>query len=857
MRSTNGRLAYLVRGRLAVSWQALACTIGLALSVPAVAFANSVRFDIPAQPLSAALQRFAAQSHMQLLYESSSVTAVTANAVSGELDTHAALELLLRGTGLEAVYSSQNGATIRPIHHTSATRPSPDTYRLAQVEAPIGADSPAPTARDAVALEEVVITAQKRAESLSRAPVAVTALNPEQMAAEGIRQVQDLTTEVPNVEIGEVAAYGNSVVISVRGIASSNFSEEGDPAVATYIDGVYVPRTSGLNGSLYDLERVELLRGPQGTLYGRNAMAGALNIITADPKDRFEAAVEASAGNYSDVEANGMLNIPLTDQLAVRGAFTYHRNDGYFDTQGTTARNYGAADSRGARLTGLWHPNDTFKWRLSFEDYEDSGTEALMIATGPNGQPADGLPVYNRPVNSSPEPALNLHIFSVRSRLDWDISHELSLTYVSGYQDLVQGFAFGFEGAVGPTGVVAQEESWFQHLRNENYTNEINLNYDSRRIKNTFGAAAFHENTIAWNQAYYDYLADLDLIGIEPPMVQDAWGVFDQATLSITDNLRITGGLRYSHDEKEKRGWVDYFCPAATPLSVSFAAFAPNANLGNVLAGCSSTNISGRGAWSGTTWKSGIDYDFSANTFGYLSVTTGFKEGGLNDLPPGTPMVAFSPEKATNYEIGLKSRQLNGRLSLNAALFYENYTNLQINQLFPIGNVTVNAGRAAIKGIETEAQWRITSADRLDTSFNYLSARYTNYLNVPDPLTGAIYPSLDGHYLPKAPELSTRLRYGHSFTLPNSWTLTPAANFYYQTFSYLREFNLPIDRVPAYTRTGLLLSYRDPSDQWLVEAFVNNLEDRAIRNLGFTISNYYSSYDAPRTFGVRVSYRFQ
>jgi len=706
-------------------------------------------------------------------------------------------------------------------------------------------------------LQEVIVTAEKRSELLSKAPIAVSALTPNQLASAGVQSVEDLTTQVPNLEIGNNNFLGNAVVLTIRGLTSNFFDYLGDPAVALYVDGVYVPRTEGLSTGFFDLERVEVLRGPQGTLYGRNTIAGAVNVITAPPEHKFDAAADFSLGNYNDVEAHGMINVPLGSTLAVRAAVMSHRNNGYFDTHGSTARNYGMADDFGGRLSALWTPSDDLTWRLTAEDFQNRGTFGAWIELGPNGRPAEGMSVYDQPINPFPEPSLNISNFSVRSRIDWNITPSLSLAYIAGYQSLRDKYVGGSTNPPGPDGTPQLVNAFFGDFANSNYMHEVNFNYDGRRLKNVAGISYNHERSND-NPTYY-LLAIPALIrgSLGNQLTQTAYGIFDQATYNITGSLRVEAGVRYSHDEKHNGDDLVVFCGASTPQAV-LSDFPPSENVGvganNPPAGCALLNFSGQGSWSGTTWKAGLDHDFGKDTLGYLSVATGFKEGSINEASPPLP---YKPQKAINYEMGLKTRLLDGRLRMSGAAFYENITDLQVSQLYTFGVVTTNAGSANIHGVELEAHWLPTGSDHLDGFVNWLSATFTDYKNAVDVLSNLSYSTLDGNYLPKAPKFSVRLRYAHDFDLGNGAILTPAVDSYYQTTTYLREFNLPIDRVPGYTRTGADLTYTDPAGRWTAELFAHNLEGTALRNLAYILNGrYYGIYDAPRTYGARVSYKY-
>ena len=698
------------------------------------------------------------------------------------------------------------------------------------------------------ALEEVVVTASKESETLTKAPLAVSALTMDQLTNAGVVGLKDLTSAAPDVEVRTVS-FANAVQVTIRGITNIDYNEAGDPAVATYVDGIYIGRTPGLVGSLYDLARVEVLRGPQGTLYGRDATGGALNVITADPEQSFRASADLSYGSYGDIQARGTINLPVSDDLAVRGAFSMHRSDGYYNTEGTTVQNYGKFDDYGGRFTALWEPSATFKWRFAIENYNSDGTPGLDHVMGPDGKPIDGLPIYNRPVASSPEPAMRVNNFMLRSRMDWELTPELNISYVSGYQNLIYKT------------LLAAAPDVYDMDRNDiadSFYHEANVSYDSGNLKNIFGASYFYMKNVN-DDAYHLYNYGLTFSAARSAELGDwnvftrAWGIFDQATYSLTDELRLIGGIRYSNDSKLVRDGFQVFCPISQY---------PDLSLNTILSGfngpgcTTSVEVGGAGRWSSVNWKAGLAYDISDRISSYFTVTTGFKAGGINS--GGTP---FLPEDVTNYELGVKGHFFDDSLSLRSAFFYENYTNLQITQLVTSpggsnGQLTTNAAGAAIYGTEIEAQWDITNKDRVSGFFNFLHATYTNYTNAIDQQTGIVYPSLDGNYLPYAPKFSGRLQYSHDFSLPNGGTLTPMVQFYVQSQTFLREFNFPIDYVASYTKTGVNLTYLDPTGSWQASVYADNLENNAVRSMGLTaVGEYLSDYMPPRTWGVRISYQ--
>jgi iron complex outermembrane recepter protein len=714
----------------------------------------------------------------------------------------------------------------------------------------VGPNAPASDGAGAGSLEEIVVTASKRSETLSKAPLAVSALSQDDLTTAGVVALENLTSAVPSVEMKTVSLV-NSIEVTIRGITNSDFNPGGNPAVATYVDGIYLPRTQGLNGDLYDLERVEVLRGPQGTLYGRNATGGNINVVTADPRHTFGASVDVGYGDYNDVQTRAMVNIPVTDEFAVRAAVSTHRSDGYFDTLGTTNTNYGAADDYSGRITALWTPTDNLKWRIALEDSVARGTPGLEIITAPNGAPVDGYPVFTRPVASSPEPANYVRNFMVRSRMQWDVVDHVSLTYIAGYEDLKYSAQWASAGS--PQGPEVSLTDGHRTGSSKSYSHELDLSVETDRLKNMLGATYLHETESDFDAYHFYGLGVLYRGGtsLGPTATDEAWGVFDQATYSILRSLRLTGGVRYSSENKGNalNGFGQAYCPITTSLSAGLAQM--------YIPGCSfSAEAPVHGSWTNTNWKGGIEYDLSDAILTYATVTTGFKAGGLNIGGNITPE-AYNPEKVTSYELGLKGHFFDNSVSVYADGFYMDYTDLQVTQLSGVAVITDNAAKAKIYGAEIEWQWQLTAKDHLGGFFDYLHASYDDYRGAVDQQTGIVFPNLSGNTLPNAPRYSARLSYAHEFDLGNNGSLTPSGAIYYQSHSYLREFDLPIDTVRSYTKSNLNLTYSDSTNHWKVEAYVDNVEDRVIRNGGITaVGLYFSDYDAPRMYGVRIGYKY-
>ena len=900
---------------------AVACLSAVGLCAGQDAKASITKYtNIPAQELAPALKTLAHERGFQVVFRSEVVGAKRTHGAVGDLTTTEALTRLLDGTNLVYSYLDEKTVTILPVNsnnkldgqgpsagnsqHCSGLSSAKLDYatslnqtgsgstainwtgsegasdcvesysqenqvlatRIASAEGgPVqnsdGKSNLKMKSTDSAQLEEVVVTAQKRAETVNNTPLAVTALGMTQLQDAGVKTVSNLTSSIPNLQI-HTLGQNDFVGITIRGVSNLTPYAEGNPAVSTYIDGIYVDPPVGFSNALHDLERVEVLRGPQGTLYGRNATGGNLNIITASPKPSFDASFDVSYGNYNDVMTHAMVNVPVSDTLAVRVAFMAHRSDGYFGTNGTTYKNYGASEDVGLRLTGLWTPTESFKWRLSLDGFQSNGAPpGISIQTGANQMPSNGLSPYHQPYYADPEPSNYIRNATVRSRMDLRLTDNLSLAYVAGYQQVLWAYVWGTTGqpgapAIGSPAMIAAARQSDASTQGH----ELNLILDTEKLKNVVGATYFGGslgNGYQLSVPYINYsVRMLTIMDVD----KESWGAFDQATWSPITDLRLTAGVRYSHDRQLQPAYHQLSCSGVVTLeqvnlltTTSPQCAAPFGVVTTPRAG---------GSWSKASWKVGVDYDLTDAALTYASVTSGYKQGGVQPGLPASFPNTYAPETMLSYEAGTKLRLLDRTLNVRVAGFFEDYRDIQTARLdFDSAGlpyfVTANAGGSHNYGVEIESEWRPTATDYLSAFFTWLHARYTKFDNAVDPRTNTIIPSLAGNQLPNAPETSVRLEYRHDFSLPNGGTLTPQVTYYWQSKSYSNPINVDVYGIRSYSNSDLQLTYAGAEEHWQIAAYVRNVENHAIRNSEFTfLGNIYSDFGPPRMYGVRLSYRY-
>ena len=696
----------------------------------------------------------------------------------------------------------------------------------------------APGAAPSATIEEVVVTAERREERVQKTPLAVTALTPEALRTLGVSDATSLNSLVPGLEIG--GNGGGSLDISIRGIGSTNDTEVGDPAVAFNVDGVYMARSRSANGLFYDIDRIEVLRGPQGTLYGRNATAGAINIITKKPTDRFAGAASLEYGDYGELLTSGMLNLPASDMVSVRAAFQTARHDSY------SHNGYNDEDTQAGRAQVLFKPTADVSALLALDRYQSGGDGDASSPIGEYRRAGDGP--YHYAVSS---PGSNHQVNQGASlTLDWRLPFA-KLTYIGSYrEDEVKRVAGSTDNTsnhcVAATDSAACTTGAFHSAENST-SHELRLSGAQARLKWVAGLYYFHEN----NNVFYGIypIAGIgSLAFVQPDVTEESKAVFAQATYSVTDRFRLTGGVRYTDDTKARTGAtmafgsvVGYSYVGGFPLYVNNARY----------------------EWEKTNWKAGAEFDINPTSLAYASVGTGYKAGGYGDGPPNDNH-EYGPENLTAYEIGVKNTFLDHRVLLNLTGFYYDYRDFQVTGVGVVAgqpsSVTVNAQQAELYGLELEGAAVLTDHDRVDGNLSYLHSDYTKFqLNNPDPFGETRY---TGKSLAHTPDWSLNFGYQHRFDLGEHGSLTARLQERYVGDQNLDYHNFAVSRQNAYTKTDLTLTYDSPDKKWDVLLYGRNLEDKAVLVSATPDAQNSNSlggsgvYAPPRTFGMRIDARF-
>ena len=767
-------------------------------------------------------------------------------------------------------------------------------------------------------LAEVIVTATKRETNLQDTPVAVTVFSQVALDQNLVVDITDAAKFVPGLAFASHGDQG-AVTITMRGIGNdSAFTELDSPEVAMYINGIYSPRSQGAAAMLYDMDRVEVLRGPQGTLFGHNSTVGVIDLHTAKPEiGVFGGSGEVNAGDYNSFGTRGMLNIPVNDTLAFRIAYASQKHDGYVAFQPvpsivstdpglfgsppnsyglnttaytTSGQGYFSENRTSYRLSARWLPIEALSWDISFENYHDTGNPEAPLMQNPR----PGEPLFS--YLASFPPSNDLKSNDLRSNISWNINDYLNLTYIAGRSDLSHTEISQDDAGIAiPTGLNTPGGGSVQEAQTVysdffSYSHELQLKSTGTHLIDWIvGFYWFREhNGIRFDINQYNGYSDASFnwagAFIQPDRSQEDRSEFAQAVWHVTDQFRLTGGLRDSFDDEQDIGGRNITFNGCPPPSVS--------NCGPFTYGLTEAQLlannyveSDNDAYTSShklTYLARADYNITPNMLVYATVGTGYHPGRVED--GGTH---DNPETLTNYEIGEKSTLFNGRVTANTALYYENFQGYQVTSVVTQRNAAgdttatqteqVNSQGATGYGLEFELAAKATPLDTVQFSSEIEKTRMENLLTVDsrlyslnpaDPLAHVV--NIAGNELPHAPRFSATLGYDHSFPLPNGDSLLPHVAFHYETRSWLSYYNESAqlggvsdwDQQKAYTRTDFTLTYRGGGEyKYELQGYVQNIEDKYIK----TDSNTYqfggvnypiADYMPPRTFGFRARYKF-
>ena len=709
-----------------------------------------------------------------------------------------------------------------------------------------------PTASNRIG--EVIVTANRRSENIQRSSLAIQAFSSQTVRAAGVNQATDLNKIVPDLQI---ATNGADTQIYIRGVGDFSGTPLSNSGVAFNVDGVYVGRSDAVSPNFYDISRLEVVKGPQGTLYGRNSTGGAINLITANPTfDELKGYVNTEIGTYNLFRIETAVNVPVSDTLALRAAFNDISRSGYL-SDGTNDDK----ETEG-RVKLLWRPTPKTSLLVTVDGANEGGKGGgyVYLPKAPGADPWDAessslnnaylasfKPVGPLITPQGTDSKLRGNFADASAQLDQDL----------GFATLTVLPAFRYSDVAA---LSYKDQRQYTTEIDKQYTLETRLANSTPRLKWVVGAFFFNDNDPGQTQVLVSPAILNSHLVYDPN--DRSYAVFGETTYSVTDRLRIILGGRYTSETKTLGG--QYF---NTPLG----------GTANLL-----ESFGGKLTFSDTTWKAGLEYDVTSASMLYFTASTGFKAGGINQTV--APNNTYQPEKITAYEFGSRNRFFDNRLQVNIEGFYWDYTNQQNTHITfdNAGNIaflTQDAGEAEIYGANVDVVAKLTAFDTLHLIAEYDHSRYDSFTydvptrfyspiatackagaSMPGPYQPLTPIDCSGFSLPHDPEWTGSVDYDHTFGLGERGTLDFDVNARFASSTYLAVDFSPQEKAPSYAIVNVALTYRPIGARWSLSAYGRNLNDGTQYTGGQESQQVPQLFSAviaaPRTFGVQLGVTF-
>ena len=708
-------------------------------------------------------------------------------------------------------------------------------------------------------LEEVIVTAQKREQNVQDIGIAITAMTGDQMDALGYNSAQHVTTMAPGVHTVQPNGEAN-YSIAIRGSANSDFTTNQESPVAIYLDGVYVSQMSGTGFSLFDMERVEILRGPQGTLYGRNATGGLAHFISKKPTRETEGYAKATVGEYSQFKFEGAISGPIGETASARLSVSTHNNDGYITNR--LGEDLNNADDQSVRLQFLWNPSDDIEFLLSLRGSQQDIRTGFFEHVSAVGAPGEYTPnevnyvlgyidndgdVY---AGDYDDPGFNdLETRGYSGTLTWDFGN-MKLTSITDFSTVERDYIEDSDASPAPV------FDFFLVTDSEQFSQEIRLDGETDSMKWTAGVYYLDLDINDANGAITDpFVGPAPTPGAEAGLFNpyrsevQSMSVFGQVEFAIADNVNMTIGGRVVRDDRDFAFSVDvveFINPDPAMFNVP-----SNRNLLAPLATYAASRED-------TEWAArlGLDWTLSDDTLVYTSWNRGVKTSGYNApiFPLSPPndyddaTMSFDPEIVDAFEVGVKLSTPDGRARLNAAMYYNDFDNYQAFTITGLDTLLKNS-TADSKGFEVELMANPT--DGLDI---LLGVAYNETdLTLGDGFrTGPV----------QSPKWNANAMVRYEWSLASGATVALQGDMHYRSKHIFALPNLPANREDGYTIGNVFLTYTTADQAWVASAFVENVtgEEHLVQTFDLSTDALFGMieqyYNRPKWAGVSLRYNF-
>lgn len=711
-------------------------------------------------------------------------------------------------------------------------------------------------------IEEIIVTARKRSESLQDVPVAVSAFDGQTLTDLGVDNITDLQQRLPNTTLQVSRGTSTTLTAYIRGVGQQDPLWGFEPGVGVYVDDVYVARPQGGVLDILDVERIEVLRGPQGTLYGKNTIGGALKYVTKKLRDSDPFTITATGGSYSRQDLKLSAAIPVVEnKLYIGGAVASLNRDGFGEFINQGEENYDK-DLLAGRLSAEYYPSDTVSIRLSAERTEDDSNAKgghRLTASDLTGEPVLD-DVFSSRAGMSVENYVESEAYAID--VEWALSDSITLKSISSYRKGFTDTNIDFDNtALRSFDVPARYDD-------DQTTQEFQLSYSGDKFNFVGGVYYYSGEACGTFHAILEEFAGgaVPLSATTEGCVDtDSTAVYGQAGWTFNDRWSMTLGGRFTKDEKEAFArntlfvfqTVDFDTPPISP-------------------GIVRTDEVGKEDWSEFSPRIGVEYSTQGGNLVYASFSEGFKSGGF-DMRARTDQIAsgfnpYDPETVSSLELGYKATLLDGRLRANIALFSSDYSDQQVTIQRTIDNgadfasTVLNAADSSIQGVELELDYVLTEALTASLGIGLLDAEFDRVLTT-DPATGSLVDVSDIWGFANTPDTSVNLALNYSDTVFDDWSMTVTGNVAYRAETQIFEVPSQLDE-GSYSIFNAGVTLTAPNDKLWFSVQAKNIGDKEYRLAGYnfattaagpglggedTVIGYYGD---PRTFSVSVGYRF-
>lgn len=685
-------------------------------------------------------------------------------------------------------------------------------------------------------LGQVTVTARRREETLKDVPGSVTAIGADDIGRFAATEIGDLQSNVPNIVLHEGDAQ--NTVAYIRGVGQLDSLAFADPGVGIYLDDVYLGRAQGSFLDVFDVERIEVLRGPQGTLYGRNTIGGAIKFVSRAPRETPEFSASATVGNFDQTDVSLGVSGPIaSDKLLGKAAIAYLSRDGYADNS-VDGQDDGDRDTLAWRGSILAHVSDRLRVQLT----ADGSSDTPDTSRTPNRETAvfGAFPRSEDPfaIDADFNGLSDLSVKGISARATWDVSDTLTLVSTTAYREMEYDANLDLDATGAPLfGVFVFEDQ-------NQFSQEIQANYDSGPISLVGGLYYFDEEDVTESGIFGPDIAFVS--NSINDQTTTALAVYGDLSYDVSDRLSLSVGVRVTEEEKDFHRVQEFFA-ATTPLVPQIGT------------GFRATDVDASETFSNTSPRISVSYDLTDDVTTYASIGRGFKSGGFDGRSnSGFEAQPFDAETLTAYEAGFKGSFADGAIFASAAVFLNEYEDLQVSsfseQNGAFAAIFTNAAEAQIAGFELESSWQATENLRFDLAAGYLDAEYDEFIgeNGAD-VSGTLTPA-------NAPDWTGRLAANYRHSLGPQSELVFAAAAAYRGDVYPTVSSSEILRQGGYTLYDASVGFEFADGRYSLLLAGRNLSDKEYRTQGFDLSDslgyQLGYYGAPRTVSLTASVRY-